>query len=88
MEQIVEEIRKAYGTAETTINKLGPIAIHAGIKLDGLKDMDISKYQFTNPQLYNTLKALQDALASQGQMDAFAKANGLDFSDMKKDLQT
>lgn len=85
MEQIVEEIRKAYGTAETTINKLGPIAIHAGIKLDGIQNMDISKYQFTNPQLYNTLKALQDALASQGQMDAFAKANGLDFSDMKKD---
>ncbi|UKK61115.1 tape measure protein [Prevotella communis] len=85
MEQIVEEIRKAYGTAETTINKLGPIAIHAGIKLDGIQNMDISKYQFTNPQLYNTLKALQDALASQGQTDAFAKANGLDFSDMKKD---
>lgn len=85
MEQIVEAMRKAYGEAQTTINKLGPIAIHAGIKMDGIKGLDISKYQFTNPQLYETLKALQDALASQGQMDDFAKDNGLDFSDMKKD---
>lgn len=85
MEQIVEEMRKAYGTAETTINKLGPIAIHAGIKLDGIQNMDISQYQFTNPQLYATLKALKDAIASQGQIESFGNDNGLDFSDMKKD---
>ena len=89
MEQIIEEARKAYQTAETTINKLGPIAINAGIKLEGLTDEDVAKYgpmsENYNPELYSTLLDLKKKQDAKGMIDAFGKKRGLNFKGMKKD---
>jgi tape measure domain-containing protein len=89
MEQIIEEARKAYQTAETTINKLGPIAIKAGIKIEGLTDENIEKYGPTsenyNPELYNTLLELKKGQDAKRLIDTFGKKRGVNFSGMKKD---
>lgn len=89
MEQIIEEARKAYQTAETTINKLGPIAIKAGIRLEGLTDAVIENYgpasQNYNPELYNTLLELKKKQDAKSLIDSFGNKRGLNFKDMKKD---
>ena len=83
MEDIIDEMKKAHESAQGTIDKLGPIAFNAGIKLDGIAGMDISKYQYTNPQLYEVLKALQDAFASQDQLNKSAEKHGITLTKQK-----
>jgi len=85
MEQIVDEMKKAWDKAQTTINKLGPIALRAKIDIKGLTDEYIEKYKFLNPELYETLKELKKAQESQSQVDAAGKKRGLNFKGMKKD---
>lgn len=85
MEQIVDEMKKAYDKAQTTINKLGPIAMEAKIDIKGLTDEYIEKYKFLNPELYETLKDLKKAQDSQAQVDTAGKKRGLNFKGMKKD---
>lgn len=85
MEQIVDEMKKAYDKAQTTINKLGPIAMQAKINFQGLSDEDIEKYKWTNPELYETLKQLKGAVDSKSQIDTAGKKRGLEFKGMKKD---
>lgn len=85
MEQIVDEMKKAYDKAQTTINKLGPIAMQAKINFHGLSDEDIEKYKFISPELYETLKQLKGAQDSLSQIDTAGKKRGLEFNGMKKD---
>lgn len=86
MEQIVDEMKKAHEDAQGSIDKLGPIAIKAGIELDGLSDLDISQYQFTNPMLYETLKALKSAFSSKKQLEGSAEKHGFNIDkNTKKD---
>ena len=85
MEQIVDEMKKAYDKAQTTINKLGPIAMEAKIDIKGLTDENIEKYKFLNPELYETLKGLKSAQDSQSQITAAGNKRGLNFNGMRKD---
>lgn len=90
MEQIVDEMKKAYDKAQTTINKLGPIALQAKVNIQGLTDEDIEEYNNPlsfkyNPELYNTLKQLKGANDAKSQVDAAAKKRGLKLEGMKKD---
>ena len=89
MEQIVDEMKKAYDKAQTTINKLGPIALTAKVNIEGMSDADIEKFNDPtsfqyNPELYSTLKSLKGASDSKNQVDAAAKKRGLNLEGMKK----
>ena len=89
MEQIVDEMKKAYDKAQTTINKLGPIALNAKVNIEGLSDSDIEKFNDPtsfqyNPELYSTLKSLKGANDSKSQLDAASKKRGLKLEGMKK----
>ena len=90
MEQIVDEMKKAYDKAQTTINKLGPIALNAKINIAGLSDEDIEAYNNPlsdkyDPELYSTLKKLKGATDSKKQVDAAANKRGIKLEGMKKD---
>ena len=85
MEQIVDEMKKAYDKAQTTINKLGPIAMQAKIDIKGLTDEYIENYKFLNPELYETLKELKKAQDSRSQVNTAAEKRGLKLEGMKKD---
>ena len=85
MEEIVDEMKKAYDKAQTTINKLGPIAMQAKIDIKGLTDEYIENYKFLNPELYETLKELKKAQDSQSQVTTAANKRGLQLKGMKKD---
>ena len=89
MEQIVDEMKKAYDKAQTTINKLGPIALTAKVSIEGMSDADIEKFNDPtsfqyNPELYSTLKSLKGANDSKSQLDAASKKRGLKLEGMKK----
>jgi len=90
MEQIIDAMKKAYDQAQTTVNKLEPIALHAKIKIDGLSDKDIEEYNNPlsykyNPELYNTLKDLKSARTKKSTIDNAAKKRGVTLEGMKKD---
>lgn len=90
MEDIIDMMKKAYDTAQTTINKLGPIALNAKINIEGLSDEDIEAYNnpssfLYNPELYNTLKTLKGAFNKKKTVDTAAKKRGVKLEGMKKD---
>ena len=90
MEQIIDAMKKAYDQAQTTVNKLEPIALHAKIKIDGLSDKDIEEYNNPlsykyNPELYNTLKDLKSARTKKSTIDNAAEKRGVTLEGMKKD---
>lgn len=85
MEQVIDEMKKVYDTAQTTINKLGPIAMQAKINFTGLKKEDIEYLRIKDPELYNTLSELIDAQEKLNTVDTAAKKRGVKLEGMKKD---
>ena len=90
MEQIVDEMKKAYDQAQTTINKLGPVAMTAKINVVGMSDENLEAYNNPlspnyNPEMYNWLKQLKGAYTKRDIVDNAAKKRGLKLEGMKKD---
>ena len=90
MEQIVDEMKKAYDQAQTTINKLGPVAMTAKINVVGMSDEDLEAYNNPlspnyDPEMYNWLKQLKGAYTKRDIVDNAAKKRGLKLEGMKKD---
>lgn len=90
MEQIVDLMKKAYDQAQTTINKLGPVALTAKINVVGMSEDEIEAYNNPlspnyNPEMYQWLKQLKGAYNKRDSVDAAAKKRGIKLEGMKKD---
>lgn len=85
MEQIIDEMKKAYDQAQTTINKLGPIALKANIDISSITAESIEQYKYPNPQLYQALTEILKANGSKSQLNAESKNMGVKLEGMKKD---
>lgn len=83
-EQIVDAMKKAHKTAQTTVDSLGGIILKAGIQVSAVGGMDIEKYKDRNPELYAALKEMQDALNAKTQIETAGAKRGIKFGDDKK----
>ena len=89
MEQIFDAMKKGYDTAQTAIDKLGPLAFNVGLKLDNITAESIAKYGTVgsadyNPELYAGLSELLKNIGVNKTIDTAGKKRGWDFGKLKK----